>query len=146
MLDPQSLNFMELTGKERVGVKNRNTGEKVTIATNSYQPTLQHRFTMSTPVPLYQLPLKQSPTLKTLLNWLQGHPHYNVDAKWGPLVLEWVCDCLFTLSYRVRSDCQMILCTKTYMCASVQCKGHIYTEKASGQPRIVAATSILGPI
>ena len=37
-----------------------------------------------------QLSLKQSPTLKTLQMWLQGHPHYNVDPSWGQLVLEWV--------------------------------------------------------
>ena len=37
-----------------------------------------------------QLPLKQSPMLKNLKLWLEGHPHFNVDPKWGSLVIEWV--------------------------------------------------------
>ena len=28
--------------------------------------------------------------LKNLKLWLEGHPHFNVDSKWGPLVIEWV--------------------------------------------------------
>ena len=37
-----------------------------------------------------KLPLKQSPMLKNLRLWLEGHPHYNVEHTWGPLVIEWV--------------------------------------------------------
>ena len=37
-----------------------------------------------------QLPLKQSPMLKNLKLWLEGHPHFNVDPQWGPLAIEWV--------------------------------------------------------
>jgi hypothetical protein len=36
-----------------------------------------------------QLPLKQSPMLKNLKLWLEGHPHFNVDPQWGPLAIEW---------------------------------------------------------
>ena len=28
--------------------------------------------------------------LKNLRMWLDGHPHFNVEAVWGPLVKEWV--------------------------------------------------------
>jgi hypothetical protein len=28
--------------------------------------------------------------LKNLRMWLDGHPHFNVEAAWGPLVVEWV--------------------------------------------------------
>jgi hypothetical protein len=62
-IDPSKLNFTDLTGHERVGVVNRNTEER--------------------------LPLKQSPMLKNLKFWLEGHPHFNVDSKWGSLVIEW---------------------------------------------------------
>ncbi len=37
-----------------------------------------------------QLPLRQSPTLKNLSLWLDGHPHFNVEPNWGPVVIEWV--------------------------------------------------------
>eukprot|EP00731_Ephydatia_muelleri_P027006 Em0018g1106a len=62
-LDPTILKLSDLTGHEKVGVVNRNTQER--------------------------LPLRQSPALKNLQLWLQGHPHYNVDSDWGPLVTEW---------------------------------------------------------
>jgi len=64
IVDPTKLSFTDLSGHERVGVINRNTQER--------------------------LPLKQSPSLKSLRLWLEGHPHYNVDPTWGPLVIEWV--------------------------------------------------------
>ena len=52
---------------------------------------------------MQQLPLKQSPSLKSLRLWLEGHPHYNVDPTWGPLVIEWVSAhdslCSFCCSY-----------------------------------------------
>ncbi|CAI8021600.1 Chromodomain-helicase-DNA-binding protein 7 [Geodia barretti] len=63
-IDPSKINFTDLNGHERVGVVNRNTNER--------------------------LPLKQSPMLKNLKFWLEGHPHFNVDSKWGSLVIEWV--------------------------------------------------------
>lgn len=28
--------------------------------------------------------------LKNLKLWLEGHPHFNVDPKWGSLAIEWV--------------------------------------------------------
>jgi len=28
--------------------------------------------------------------LKNLRLWLEGHPHFNVEANWGPVVMEWV--------------------------------------------------------
>jgi len=28
--------------------------------------------------------------LKNLSLWLEGHPHFNVEADWGDLVIEWV--------------------------------------------------------
>ena len=47
----------------------------------------------------HQLPWNHSPALKKLESWLKAHPHYNVEARWGPLVIawvSWVCLCLPT--------------------------------------------------
>ena len=37
-----------------------------------------------------QLPMNHSPALKKLESWLKVHPHFNVEPKWGPLVIAWV--------------------------------------------------------
>ena len=92
IVDPTKVNFTDLTGQERVGVINRNTQEKVN---NTHIHTYIHRgFGLNFLLLLFaQLPLKQSPMLKNLRLWLEGHPHYNVQHTWGALVIEWVSTC-----------------------------------------------------
>ena len=86
IIDPTKVNFTELTGHERVGVVNRNTNERVSVHP-CFLSTPLHNDVFLSPE---QLPLKQSPMLKNLKLWLEGHPHFNVDPKWGSLAIEWV--------------------------------------------------------